>query len=232
MEKIPIESNQDWWWYKAKANVLNYILKTFSEDSLAILEIGPGKGNNLRTLSKFGNIDILETELSFIQHIKENSTVKVGNYYKSFSEIEKKYDLIILLDVIEHIENTKEFINAVTNLLLSEGKLIVGVPAYKLLWSIHDERLKHFRRYTWKMLYSELVDYKILKRIGVNWLLLPVRYMQIKFSNNVHTTKKTSNLLNKILYFVTLIEHFLRKLKINAKFGISLFVVAQKKTNH
>ena len=229
MKKIPIESNQDWWWYKAKANVLIYILKTFSEDSLAILEIGPGKGNNLRALSKFGNIDILETELSFIQHIKENSKVKVGNYYKSFSEIEKKYDLIILLDVIEHIENTKEFINAVTNLLLSEGKLIVAVPAYKSLWSIHDDRLKHFRRYTWKMLYKELEDYKILKKIGVNWILLPVRYMQIKFSNNVHTTKKTNNLLNNILYFITLIEHFLRILKINAKFGISLYVVAQKK---
>jgi|SRR6056300_1198825 cyclopropane fatty-acyl-phospholipid synthase-like methyltransferase len=231
MESIPLESDQDWWWYKARLNVLTYILKNISSDPLKILEIGPGKGNNLNTLSKFGSVDVLETDLNFIKHIKDSTSVKIGNYYKNFNEIEKKYDLIILLDVIEHIENTKVFMDEVTKILLENGKIIVSVPAYKSLWSIHDEKLKHFRRYTWKMLYKELENYTILKRQGFNWMLLPVRYLQIKYSDNIHSTAKKSNLLNKILYSISVVEHFLRRLKIDGKFGISLFVVAQKKPN-
>jgi len=231
MQSIPLESDLEWWWYKAKANLLTYILKQIVVGPIEILEIGPGKGNNLSALSKFGNVDILETDLNFTKHIKDNTAVNLGNYFQSFSEIEKKYDLIILLDVIEHIENTKVFMQNVTNLLLSNGKIIVSVPAYKSLWSIHDEKLKHFRRYTWKMIYSELENFTILKRQGFNWLLLPLRYLQIKFSNNIHSTAKTSGFLNKILYSISLLEHCLRRLKIDGKFGISLFVAAQKKPN-
>lgn len=232
MESIPIESSQDWWWYKAKSNVLRYlVLLTCKSRPMEILEIGPGKGNNLETLAQFGKVDILETDLSFIQHIKENSSKNLRNAYTGFSKISTKYDLIISLDVNEHIEDTKEFMNLVTGLLNEGGKVVISVPAYQALWSDHDVRLKHFRRYTWKMLYKELEDYKILKRQGFNFLLLPIRYLQIKFSKNIPTTKEGSGSLNSILYAISLIEHFLRRLKINPKFGISLFIVAQKKSN-
>jgi len=232
MESIPIESSQDWWWYKAKSNVLRYlVLSTCKSRPMEILEIGPGKGNNLETLAKFGKVDILEKDLTFIQHIKKNRSESLRNAYKEFSKILTKYDLIISLDVNEHIEDTKEFMNLVTGLLNEGGKVVISVPAYQALWSDHDVRLKHFRRYTWKMLYEELEDYKILKRQGFNFLLLPIRYLQIKFSKNIPTIKEGSSTLNSILYLISLIEHFLRRLKINPKFGISLFVVAQKKSN-
>ena len=51
LESIPLEDNQDWWWYKAKSNTLNLILNSAKMNKdLKILEIGPGKGNNLNTL--------------------------------------------------------------------------------------------------------------------------------------------------------------------------------------
>ena len=70
LESIPLEDNQDWWWYKAKSNTLNIILDSAKiNKKLKILEIGPGKGNNLNTLSKYGEIDILESDHNFIKFI-------------------------------------------------------------------------------------------------------------------------------------------------------------------
>lgn len=229
MESIPIEENKNWWWYKAKANLLIYFINSLKiNNNLEILEVGPGKGNNLDTLKKFGNIDILENDLSFIQFIKENSPNIVGNYFKNFEEITKKYDLIVMLDVIEHIEDTEVFFRKLDKCLKNTGKIIISVPAYMTLWSEHDVKLKHFRRYNWKLLFEELQSYKIIKRSGFNFILLPIRFLQIKFSKNITTLNENSKLLNSFLYFLSFFEHLLRKLKINPKFGISLFVMVEK----
>lgn len=228
LESIPLEDNQDWWWYKAKSNTLNLILNSAKMNKdLKILEIGPGKGNNLNTLSKYGEIDILESDLNFIKFIKASSTL-AREAYTDFDEITKTYDLIVLLDVVEHIENTSEFFNSINRILSKEGHIVISVPAYESLWSQHDVRLKHFRRYTWQTLLNEVKDYEVVKRIGFNYLLLPIRYLQIKFSKNISTTNENSNLMNIVLFQISKIEHLLRILRFNPKFGISLFVLLKK----
>ena len=228
LESIPLEDNQDWWWYKAKSNTLNLILNSAKTNKdLKILEIGPGKGNNLNTLSKYGEIDILESDLNFIKFIKASSTL-AREAYTDFDEITKTYDLIVLLDVVEHIENTSEFFNSINRILSKEGHIVISVPAYESLWSQHDVRLKHFRRYTWQTLLNEVKDYEVVKRIGFNYLLLPIRYLQIKFSKNISTTNENSNLMNIVLFQISKIEHLLRILRFNPKFGISLFVLLKK----
>ena len=229
MESIPIEDSQDWWWYKAKSNTLNLILNSLKTNKrLRILEIGPGKGNNLNTLTKYGDVDILENDLGFIRFIKEKNPNVVSSYFTDFDEVTEIYDLIILLDVVEHIKDTDKFFRSINKILADEGHIVISVPAYKSLWSEHDVKLKHFRRYTWNTLLNEVKDYEVIKRIGFNYILLPIRYLQIKFSKNISTTNENSNLLNIILFQISKIEHFLRILKFNPKFGISLFILVKK----
>ena len=58
-------------------------------------------------------------------------------------------DLILLLDVLEHVEEDEPFLNAlVTENLELGGRLLFSVPAWPRLFSRHDVHLKHFRRYT------------------------------------------------------------------------------------
>ena len=58
MSPIPLEENLDWWWYKAKTNLLKFIIEnkrqTIDRSFNKILEIGPGLGNNLKYLSSLG----------------------------------------------------------------------------------------------------------------------------------------------------------------------------------
>ena len=228
MAPIPLEENLNWWWYKAKKNLLLHIIENNKKsNNLKILEIGPGLGNNLETLNNHGSVDVLETETEFISHLEKFKSKKILNIYTNLEEIKLKYDLIILLDVLEHIEKSKAFMTKVSKLLNNHGTVIVGVPAYQKLWSKHDEQLLHFRRYNWDMLKSDCSNFKIVERYGHNYLLLPIRYIQIKL-NRVTTINENGKVLNNLLYMVTLIEVFLRKIKINPKFGLALYVKLKK----
>jgi hypothetical protein len=58
------------------------------------------------------------------------------------------YDLALLLDVLEHIEDPDTFIGSVLAPLTHSGTpVLVAVPAHQRLFSAHDEALGHFRRY-------------------------------------------------------------------------------------
>ena len=109
-----------------------------------------------------------------------------------------------------------------------DGKLIIGVPSLKFLWSKHDEELKHFNRYNWKELCDVCSSYKLKKKYGFNYLMILARYIQIKFTKNIHTTNETAYFTNEVLYFISRIEHILRKININPKKGISIIGLFSK----
>ena len=232
MSPIPLEENLDWWWYKAKTNLLKFIIEnkrqTIDRSFNKILEIGPGLGNNLKYLSSLGVVDILETEPEFIKYIELNRKNYINKIYNNIDKIQDKYDFIVMLDVLEHIENSQEFMLSVNQILKSSGEVILGVPAYSQLWSSHDVKLDHYRRYNWKMIYSDCNSFDIAERYGFNYLLLPIRYLQILL-NKTSTTNEGGNLTNNILYSVSIFESALRKIGINPKFGISLYAKLKKK---
>jgi len=59
-----------------------------------------------------------------------------------------RFDIVLLLDVLEHIEKDAEFLQRiVARNLSSEGYLLISVPAWPQVFSGHDVRLKHYRRY-------------------------------------------------------------------------------------
>tara|TARA_B100002019_G_C21274951_1_gene605013 strand:+ start:46302 stop:46994 length:693 start_codon:yes stop_codon:yes gene_type:complete len=226
MASIPLEEDLNWWWYKAKNNLLNHILRKEEFNKYnKILEIGPGLGNNLKLLNQFGIIDILEIENEFINSLKNNYSEIINEIYEKIEDINAEYDLIIMLDILEHIENSEEFMKKVKKIIKKNGKIVIGVPAYQSLWSSHDEALKHFRRYTWNTLQNDCNVFNITKKYGFNYLTFPIRFLQIKFGKSTISTKNHSSLINTVLYSISLLEHFLRKIGINPKFGISIYAV-------
>ena len=60
-----------------------------------------------------------------------------------------RFDLILLLDVIEHVPDDRAFVGSfVAHNLAPGGAVVVSVPAWPALFSRHDEALKHYRRYS------------------------------------------------------------------------------------
>ena len=229
-KSIPLEPDQNWWWYKAKINLLDFILsKDLGKKNLTILEVGPGLGNNIEILKKYGSLDILEVDKYFLENLKINNSKSINEFYSDIDQIKNKYDLIVLLDVLEHVEEPIQLLNDLGNILFDNGKLVIGVPANKSLWSVHDEHLDHFRRYDWETFLKHTSIFTINKKYGFNYFLLPIRYIQVKYFNKIDTLKEKGKIMNEFLYFVTKIEHLLRKIYINPKVGISIYGVFSKK---
>jgi hypothetical protein len=59
-----------------------------------------------------------------------------------------RFDVILMLDVIEHVEDDQAFLSGVLESHLADGgHIVVSVPAYMRLYTSHDTALHHYRRY-------------------------------------------------------------------------------------
>jgi len=86
--------------------------------------------------------------------------------------VSEKFDTILYIDVLEHIENDYDELNTASQRLSPGGKLVVLSPAHDFLFSNFDKAIGHFRRYNRQMIRSatppelELISNKYLDAVG------------------------------------------------------------------
>jgi SAM-dependent methyltransferase len=80
----------------------------------------------------------------------------------------EKFDSILYIDVLEHIEDDLAEIRAAAAHLVDGGHLIVLSPAHQFLYTPFDKAIGHFRRYNKKTL-SSLIPAS-LKQIRLSYL--------------------------------------------------------------
>jgi len=64
----------------------------------------------------------------------------------------EKFDAIVYIDVIEHIEDDRNELRNAEQLLATGAHLVVLVPAHQSVYSAFDKSIGHFRRYNRKQL--------------------------------------------------------------------------------
>lgn len=176
------EIDANHWWFVARRRIIAQFLSERMARSdgapLRILEIGCGTGSNLRMLQTFGHVEAIEPDAGARQVALDRFDVAIsaGALPDQLGVADRCYDLIVMLDVLEHIEDDQAALQQVKRLLKPGGKLLLTVPAMPLLWSSHDEAHHHFRRYTTKALTRALTDahYAIQHRSHFNTLLFPM----------------------------------------------------------
>jgi SAM-dependent methyltransferase len=85
------------------------------------------------------------------------------------------FDAVLLLDVLEHVEADRASLAALGGRLAPGGRLVVTVPAYRWLWSAHDDANHHVRRYTRAGLVqtAEAAGLRVYEATYYNTLLFP-----------------------------------------------------------
>jgi SAM-dependent methyltransferase len=68
------------------------------------------------------------------------------------------YDLVAILDVLEHVEEDRAALESMAAKLKPGGKILITVPAHPWMWSAHDEVNHHKRRYTRQTLRTVIGD--------------------------------------------------------------------------
>ena len=164
------------WLNQGRRRLLFLTLQREITGDAEILEVGAGYGSNLQVITKFGKVDVLETNASAIERLREHSEVRtVYTEPLPFSDVSRKYDVICALDVLEHVENDAAAARWIIDHLRPGGILIATVPAYQWFFSQHDIINHHFRRYTASQLAGLFpADIKIKQISYFNALLLPL----------------------------------------------------------
>jgi SAM-dependent methyltransferase len=116
------------------------------------------------------------------EDLEDASQDPEGGVHLTAERPDKRFDRILMLDVIEHIEDDAGFVNATVDDLLSEdGIVLVSVPAHQALWSSHDSALRHYRRYAPAKCSSllEAAGLVVKAEGGLFHSLLPLRFGQV-----------------------------------------------------
>jgi 2-polyprenyl-3-methyl-5-hydroxy-6-metoxy-1,4-benzoquinol methylase len=142
------------WWYRARREILAQVIATRvgPPAGARILEIGCGTGHNLDMLGRFGTVDAVEMD----DAARDIASERLGRpaMMATLPELQRvergAYDLVALLDVLEHVEDDRASLVSIAERLRPGGKVLLTVPAHPWMWSAHDEVNHHKRRYTKK----------------------------------------------------------------------------------
>lgn len=163
------------------------------------LELGVGHGYSTEIFSKyFKEYTVIDGDKEVIKRYDKmhpHNTVKMINAYFEEYVPEKKYDVIILGFVLEHVDNPTGILKKYKEYLKPNGKMFITVPNAETLnrrvgkiagllerleeLSEHDLRCGHKRYYTVKTLKADIetCDFKISRIEGIYLKPLTTRQM-------------------------------------------------------
>lgn len=146
------------------------------------------------------------------------------------------FDLVLALDVIEHIDDDRAAVKEFYRVLKPGGRLIITVPAFQFLWSEHDQAVHHMRRYTRPGLLNILQFGGFENEKATYWniiLFLPVAAIRLlkRFRRSAGVSKtdliELPSSLNRLLMGLLVIENRILD-RFDLPFGISVMCLCRK----
>jgi len=180
-----------WWWRAREIIVLREINRALANSRRAlsptsgssnqrnrprILDVGCGDGLFFDELTNLGNIEGIESDAALVSpDNRHRGQIYVGRLDESFRPA-APYDVILMLDVLEHIKHPTPVLRRALELLAPGGYVIVTVPAFQQLWTTHDDLNHHFVRYT-RRTFREVAKSAAMnierERYLFQWMFLP-----------------------------------------------------------
>ncbi len=232
------ELERDHWWFVARRTILVEVLTRLVGLPLAArtLEAGCGTGGNLAMLSRFGEVCAFEpaAQARRMARARGDFDVREGRLPDAIPFEPSGFDLVVALDVLEHVDEDLESMRALRNQLRPGGWALITVPAFSLLWSGHDVRHHHKRRYGRKELVERIVAAG-LSPVFVTFfnsflfpLIAGIRIVQTALRRtDIEDDKMPPRLVNRVLTAVFASERHLVG-RVPLPFGVSLLAVARK----
>lgn len=191
-------------WEQARVQVIHQLLtdhyKGNIPSGLTILDVGCGDTYVAEALyDRFQESSIYAIDIAFSEeqlaalkgHLSNKRIYPFASQEAATANMNKAVDIVLLLDVVEHIEQDIAFLTDLSNKkgITKDTLFLITVPAYQSLFNSHDVFMEHYRRYTNTTL-LQTMEQSGLKSLNMGYFffsLLPPRIAQ----------KTLESLLNK-----------------------------------
>jgi SAM-dependent methyltransferase len=227
------------WWFVGRRSICERMLDRIKlPHDAVILELGCGTGGNFPMLAHRGRLYAMDEDESALGFASSRRLAKLvrASLPRQLPFAEGRFDLVVMTDVLEHLDDERGSLLAVRSSLRQRGWLLMTVPALSWLWSEHDATHHHCRRYGAIELRRLLVDcgFAIDYLSYYNFLLFPpiaaVRLLQrlrpaAPNGHGRHDLNMPSRFLNMLLLQLFSCERFVLG-RFRLPLGVSLIALA------
>lgn len=140
----------DHFWIRRRFEVLRRLAGPMIAGAREIAEIGCGHGLLQLQIENSFHREVTGFDLNEValkKNLSSLGSICCYDIYQKDPRLRERFDLILLFDVLEHIDDESRFLTALLFHLAPKGKLIVNVPAGQWAYSAYDQAAGHHRRY-------------------------------------------------------------------------------------
>jgi SAM-dependent methyltransferase len=151
LEQETHDLEESHWWYRERRRMIAGVLERTALPAQArILDAGCGSGRNMELLARFGAPTGVEPAQQSVEMARARGVGPVvqGSLDARLPFGSDSFDLVVCLDVLEHIADDRAALGELRRVTVASGRLLVTVPAHRWLWGAHDDLSGHQRRYT------------------------------------------------------------------------------------
>lgn len=132
----------DYWWYRARSELLRTALGPFVGSPDRLLDVGSADGPSVGWLEAPHKVS-LDVDPRGLR-----APYGVCASLLALPFADASFEVVSAFDVIEHCEPEDQALRELHRVLEPGGRLLVAVPAYQWAWTQHDVANGHHRRYT------------------------------------------------------------------------------------
>lgn len=231
--------DEHWWWRSRRRFVCRLLAQLGLPGEGQVLDIGCGDALFFDDLAQYGHVHGIEPDRNLLKDANPHrERITVAPFGPGF-DTDQRYGLITMLDVLEHIEDDRGTLDTVHGMLRPGGAVVLTVPAFRWLWSMHDVANRHFRRYTRKELAGKLADAGLaVQRCGYTFgwtvaamlarrALLPAKQAPDDADEDAYRVTPPPAPINEALYLLTRAEQTIAR-ALPMPMGSSVFAVARR----
>ena len=141
---------EEWyWWHRARQAIVARLLDRYVQGPRGrVLDVGCGAGATSVVAAASGRLLGVDLGAEATAAARARGIEVAQMDATALATREGAFDLVVALDVLEHLDQDAAAARELLRTLRPGGALLVTVPAYQWLWSSHDVALGHRRRYT------------------------------------------------------------------------------------
>jgi len=227
----------------SRKNAIEQIKKLSPKPEDLILEVGCSSGFLIKELKEnfpqtiVLGADVVKDALHRLAHKSPGTPLFLFDLTQCPLP-EASMDIVVALNVLEHIEDDVLALKKIYHLLKPGGKLIIEVPASPWLYDSFDAALHHFRRYTAKDLIKKMQSAGFVvthwSHLGFfaypAFLLVKLVSKYIKpYTDKARVKKQIAHSANSKLLNLSLQFEGVRLNHFSLPFGIRIVAVGSKK---